>query len=75
VVDDQRATSIPGIFAAGDLITHPSKVKLIAGTFVDGVKALNSAKLYMDPQAVKVAYVSSHNERFRELNKQKLQQV
>lgn len=70
VVDDQRATSIPGIFAAGDLITHPSKVKLIAGTFVDGVKALNSAKLYMDPQAVKVAYVSSHNERFLELNKQ-----
>lgn len=70
VVNDKMETNIPGIFAAGDFVSHPSKVRLIAGTFVDGALALNSAKLYMDPEASKVAYVSSHNERFIEKNKE-----
>jgi thioredoxin reductase len=65
----RRETNIPGIYAAGDFVTCDSKVKLIAGAFVDGVLALNSAKLYLDPEAPKVAYVSSHNERFKEKNK------
>lgn len=58
------------VYAVGDLCTHKSKVRLIAGTFVDGVNALNSAKLYIEPEAEKVAYVSSHNERFKEKNKE-----
>ncbi|MED4745637.1 thioredoxin reductase, partial [Bacillus pumilus] len=37
-----------------------------------GVNALNSAKLYIEPDAEKVAYVSSHNERFKEKNKELL---
>ncbi|GAA0359545.1 NAD(P)/FAD-dependent oxidoreductase [Bacillus horti] len=68
-VNEKMETNIPGVFGAGDLVTHASKVRLIAGTFVDGVNALNSAKLYIDPEAEKVAYVSSHNERFKEKNK------
>lgn len=68
-VGAKMETNIPGIFAAGDFVTYDSKVKLIAGTFTDGVLALNSAKLYLDPEAPKVAYVSSHNERFKEKNK------
>ncbi|MOA51453.1 Ferredoxin--NADP reductase [compost metagenome] len=48
---------------------YTSKVRLIAGAFTDAVLALNSAKLYIDPTATKVAYVSSHNERFKEKNK------
>ncbi|WP_438350283.1 NAD(P)/FAD-dependent oxidoreductase [Paenibacillus sp. FA6] len=68
-VGAKMETNIPGIYAAGDFVTYDSKVKLIAGTFTDGVLALNSAKLYLDPEAPKVAYVSSHNERFKEKNK------
>ena len=69
VVNEKMETNIPGIFAAGDFVSHASKLRLIAGTFVDGALALNSAKLYIDPEAPKVAYVSSHNERFVEKNK------
>jgi thioredoxin reductase len=69
IVDEKMATNIPGIFAAGDFVSYNSKVRLIAGTFTDGVLALNSAKLYMDPEAPTVAYVSSHNERFKEKNR------
>ncbi|MCU6792242.1 NAD(P)/FAD-dependent oxidoreductase [Paenibacillus sp. WQ 127069] len=68
-VGEKMATNIPGIFGAGDFVTFDSKVRLIAGTFTDGVLALNSAKLYMDPEAPTVAYVSSHNERFKEKNR------
>lgn len=70
IVNPQAETNIPGIFAAGDCSTHDGKVRLIAGAFVDAVLALNSAKRYIDPSAAPTAYVSSHNDRFRELNKQ-----
>lgn len=69
IVNEKRETNIEGLYGAGDFIDHPSKVRLIAGAFSDGILALNSAKLYMDPDAPKVAYVSSHNIRFKERNK------
>lgn len=69
IVTEKRETNIEGLFGAGDFIDHPSKVRLIAGAFTDGVLALNSAKLYLEPDAPKVAYVSSHNIRFKERNK------
>ncbi|WP_256758235.1 NAD(P)/FAD-dependent oxidoreductase [Cohnella sp. WQ 127256] len=69
-VGEKMATNIPGIFGAGDFVSYGSKVGLIAGTFTDGVLALNSAKLYLDPEAPTMAYVSSHNQRFKEKNKQ-----
>ncbi|MGN7761685.1 NAD(P)/FAD-dependent oxidoreductase [Paenibacillus sp. 22594] len=68
-VSGRLETNLPGVFAAGDFVDYSSKVRLIAGTFTDAVLALNSAKLYLDPEAPKVAYVSSHNERFKEKNK------
>jgi thioredoxin reductase (NADPH) len=68
-VDDQMVTNIPGIYAAGDFVTYPSKVELIAGTFTSGILALNSAKKYMEPEAPYMAYVSSHNDRFKEKNR------
>lgn len=67
-VSEKMATNIPGIFGAGDFVGYGSKVGLIAGTFTDGVLALNSAKLYLEPEADEVAYVSSHNSRFKEKN-------
>lgn len=69
VVNNKRETNISGIYGAGDFINHESKVRLIAGAFTDGVLALNSAKLHIEPDAPKVAYVSSHNIRFKERNK------
>ncbi|WP_458462948.1 FAD-dependent oxidoreductase, partial [Paenibacillus sp.] len=63
-------TSLRGVFAAGDCATHESKVRLIAGAFNDAIVAVNSAKQYMTPDAPKMAYVSSHNEIFREKNRQ-----
>jgi len=69
-VNEQAETNIAGIFGAGDCSTHKSKVRLIAGAFNDAALAINSAYRYIDPKAPSMAYVSSHNERFRELNKQ-----
>ncbi len=68
LVNEKRETNIEGIYGAGDFIDHPSKVRLIAGAFTDGILALNSAKLLIEPDAPKVAYVSSHNIRFKERN-------
>ncbi|WP_125665762.1 NAD(P)/FAD-dependent oxidoreductase [Paenibacillus baekrokdamisoli] len=68
-VSEKLETNIPGVFAAGDFVIYGSKLHLIAGTFTDAALAVNSAKLYMDPEADKVAYVSSHNSRFKEKNK------
>lgn len=70
IVNEKRETNIEGVYGAGDFIDHPSKVRLIAGAFTDGILALNSAKLYLEPDAPKVAYVSSHNIRFKERNEQ-----
>ena len=66
---ERLQTNLPGVFAAGDFVEYGSKLYLIAGTFTDAALAVNSAKLYMDPAAEKVAYVSSHNSRFKEKNK------
>lgn len=69
IVNEQAETNVAGIFGAGDCVTHMSKVRLIAGAFNDAALAINSAKRYLDPEAPGMAYVSSHNERFSELNK------
>lgn len=69
IVNEKRETNIEGIYGAGDFVDHPSKVRYIAGAFTDGILALNSAKLYLESDAPKVAYVSSHNIRFKERNK------
>lgn len=68
-VSEKLETNLPGVFAAGDFVNYGSKVRLIAGAFTDAVLAVNSAKLYLDPEASKTAYVSTHNERFKEKNK------
>ncbi|WP_107839927.1 NAD(P)/FAD-dependent oxidoreductase [Metasolibacillus meyeri] len=69
IVNEKCETNIDGVFGAGDFVSHPSKVHYIAGAFADAILALNSAKLYMEPDAPKMAYVSSHNIRFKERNK------
>lgn len=51
VVDSRMETTIPGIFAAGDITTYPGKLKLIAVGFGEAPTAINNAKVYYDPDA------------------------
>lgn len=51
VVDSRMESSIPGIFAAGDIATYPGKLKLIAVGFGEAPTAVNNAKVYIDPDA------------------------
>lgn len=67
-VDGQAAAAMPGIFAAGDCI-YASKVRLIAAAFADAALRMSSAKLYLEPSAPSMAYVSSNKESLRELNR------
>ncbi|MFD0589165.1 NAD(P)/FAD-dependent oxidoreductase [Paenibacillus sp. GCM10027627] len=60
VVDTRMETSIPGIFAAGDITTYPGKLKLIAVGFGEAPTAANNAKVYIDPSAKLSPGHSSH---------------
>ncbi|MBD3921905.1 NAD(P)/FAD-dependent oxidoreductase [Paenibacillus sp. PR3] len=62
-------TSVPGIFAAGDILAHEGKLHLIAGAFQDAANAVNKAKQYITPTAEAWGMVSSHNELFEERNR------
>ena len=45
------ATNIPGIFAAGDIITYPGKLKLIATGASEAAIAVNHAVHFINPAA------------------------
>lgn len=51
VVNTRMETSIPGIYAAGDICTYPGKVNLIATGFGEGPTAINNAMAYVEPNA------------------------
>ncbi|MGZ4030589.1 MAG: NAD(P)/FAD-dependent oxidoreductase [Tumebacillaceae bacterium] len=51
VVNTKMETNIPGLYAAGDIVTSPGKVKLIATGFGEAPTAVNNAKLFYDPNA------------------------
>jgi len=63
-------TSVPGIYAAGDILSHEGKLYLIAGAFQDAANAVNRAKQYITPDATSYGMVSSHNDLFKERNKE-----
>lgn len=63
VVDSRQESSIPGIFAAGDITTYPGKLKLIAVGFGEAPTAINNAKVYIDP-AAKLSPGHSSNMKF-----------
>ncbi|GAB4072770.1 NAD(P)/FAD-dependent oxidoreductase [Barrientosiimonas marina] len=51
VVNSRMETTIPGIYAAGDITSYPGKIDLIATGFGEGPTAINNAKQYIDPDA------------------------
>lgn len=51
VVNPQMWASIPGVFAAGDIVVHPGHLKLIAVGAAEAAVAVNNAKRYLDPAA------------------------
>ncbi len=68
-------STVPGLFAAGDILHHPGKLNLIAGTFQDAANAVNKAKQFIQPGANGSAMVSSHNDVFKERNKELVKQL
>ncbi|MFJ9463343.1 NAD(P)/FAD-dependent oxidoreductase [Viridibacillus arvi] len=63
-------TSVEGLYAAGDILNHEGKLHLIAGAFQDAANAVNKAKQYVIPDAYEYGMVSSHNDIFKEKNKE-----
>ena len=45
------ATSVPGVFGAGDIVAYPAKFKLIATGAAEAVTAVNHAMTHIDPKA------------------------
>jgi thioredoxin reductase (NADPH) len=51
VVNAHMATSVPGIFAAGDVVSYDGKLDLIATGFAEAAVAVNQAVHFVDPTA------------------------
>lgn len=51
VVDSTMVTNQPRIFAAGDIVEYPGKVRLIATGFGEAATAVNNAAIAIDPAA------------------------
>jgi ferredoxin/flavodoxin---NADP+ reductase len=51
VVDSAMRTSLPRVFAAGDITEYPGKVRLIAVGFGEAATAVNNATVAIDPSA------------------------
>jgi thioredoxin reductase (NADPH) len=49
MVDSTGATSVPGVYAAGDIVDYQGKVRLIATGFGEVATAVNNAFSYLDP--------------------------
>jgi ferredoxin/flavodoxin---NADP+ reductase len=50
-VNTRMETNVAGVYAAGDLVTYPGKVKLIATGFGEAATAVNNAVAYINPGA------------------------
>lgn len=50
-VDPLMATSVPGIYAAGDVVAYTGKLDLIATGFAEAAVAVNNAVHFVDPSA------------------------
>jgi thioredoxin reductase (NADPH) len=44
-------TSLPGVYAVGDVARYPGKMNLIATGFAEAAAAANQAKHFIDPES------------------------
>jgi thioredoxin reductase (NADPH) len=51
VVDSAMRTTVPGVFAAGDITEYDGKVRLISVGFGEVATAVNNAATHIDPEA------------------------
>jgi ferredoxin/flavodoxin---NADP+ reductase len=59
VVNSRMETNLPGVFAAGDMVIYPGKIKLIATGFAEAAIAVKSAVEHVRPgEKVQVKYSS-----------------
>ncbi|KAA0547542.1 NAD(P)/FAD-dependent oxidoreductase [Bacillus sp. BGMRC 2118] len=68
-------SSVEGLYAAGDIIKYEGKINLIAGTFQDSANAVNKAKQFIEPEATEYGMVSSHNEVFKQRNRELIKKM
>ena len=68
-------SSIEGLYAAGDILKHEGKLHLIAGAFQDAGNAVNKAKQFIQPDASEYGMVSSHNDVFKQRNRELIKQL
>ena len=59
VVNGKMETTIPGVYAAGDICAYEGKPRLIATGFGEATIAVNHAKSYLNPKA-KLSVHSTH---------------
>ena len=62
-VNQKMETNLPGVFGAGDLVSYPGKLKLIATGFGEAAMAVCGAKMVVDPTA---RYFPGHSSETRE---------
>jgi len=67
IVNDAMETNIPGVFAAGDVVTYNNKLNLLAAGFTEGPTAVNSISNYLNPASDPMGMFSTHHEVLHEL--------
>jgi thioredoxin reductase (NADPH) len=50
-VNEKMETNLPGVYAAGDIASHPAKLKLIATGAAEAATAVNFAVTFLNPTA------------------------
>ena len=50
-MNSRMETNLPGVYAAGDVVTYDGKLKLIATGVGEAAIAVNHAKTFIDPKA------------------------
>lgn len=59
-VSASMATNLPGVYAAGDIASHPGHLKLISVGAAEAAVAVNNAKHFLDPEAAVEPGHSTH---------------
>ena len=47
IVDSEMKTTLPGVFACGDVVSYPGKVRLIVTAIGEAATAVNSAEEFL----------------------------